>query len=232
MPAKIKKTTYLQSCCLHVYISSIPGSISVWCSTIKARPVLFFLGKLTLEHYYTSLHTLAMCCCIWEIFSVCVFKSLKINKNKNVIVETYHLSKNHNHTIGVQEARRVPLVQSHLLHHQCPGSAAEVVILHLWAGNLQSENKNTWLTATTSLTWLLTYHLNSMLLFVKSCLSSKCFLWFYFSVSQFDADRLIVWKFISRTAGWKSRLSGFGIRQLEREMLWKQAFINGYQNPK
>lgn len=48
-----------------------------------------------------------------------------------------HLSKHHDDAVGVQETGGVPLIQSNLCLHRCPGAAAEVVILGLRAGNLQ-----------------------------------------------------------------------------------------------
>lgn len=47
-----------------------------------------------------------------------------------------HLSKHHDDTVGVQEARGVSLIQSHLCLHRCPGAAAEVTLLRLRAGSL------------------------------------------------------------------------------------------------
>lgn len=48
-----------------------------------------------------------------------------------------HLPKHHDDAVGVQEAGGVPLVQSHLRLHRCPGAVAEVVTVGLRAGNLQ-----------------------------------------------------------------------------------------------
>lgn len=48
-----------------------------------------------------------------------------------------HLSQHHDDAVGVQEARGVPLVQAHLGLHGCPGSASEVVFVHLRAGGLK-----------------------------------------------------------------------------------------------
>lgn len=48
-----------------------------------------------------------------------------------------HLSKHHDDTVGVQETGGVSLIQPDLCLHRCPGTAAEVVVLSLRAGNLQ-----------------------------------------------------------------------------------------------
>lgn len=54
-----------------------------------------------------------------------------------VVIMADHLSKHHDNTVGVQKTGGVPLIQSNLGLHRCPGAAAEVVVLGLRAGNLQ-----------------------------------------------------------------------------------------------
>lgn len=54
-----------------------------------------------------------------------------------VVMVADHLPKHHDDAVGVQEAGGVPLVQSHLRLHRCPGAAGKVVTVGLRAGNLQ-----------------------------------------------------------------------------------------------
>lgn len=54
------------------------------------------------------------------------------------MIKAGHLSQHHDDAVGVQEAGGVPLVQSDLCLHGRPGAAAEVVIVGLRAGNLQT----------------------------------------------------------------------------------------------
>ncbi len=60
-----------------------------------------------------------------------------MTKNRRVLEIGNHLSNHHDDTVGVQEARGVPLVQSHLRFHRCPGAAAELVFFSLRAGSLE-----------------------------------------------------------------------------------------------
>lgn len=51
-----------------------------------------------------------------------------------------HPAQHHHHTVGVQEARGVPVVEAHLRLHRCPGTAAELLFLRLRAGTLQGKD--------------------------------------------------------------------------------------------
>lgn len=50
-----------------------------------------------------------------------------------------HLSQHHDDAVGVQETGGVPLVQSDLCLHRCPGTAAEVGVLSRRPGNLRNQ---------------------------------------------------------------------------------------------
>lgn len=50
-----------------------------------------------------------------------------------------HLPKHHDDAVAVQEAGRIPLIQSHLCFHRSPASSAELLFLRLRAGGLQQK---------------------------------------------------------------------------------------------
>lgn len=97
-----------------------------------------------------------------------------------------HLSKHHDDTVGVQEARGVSLIQSHLCLHRCPGAAAEVVLLRLRAGTLLSQVKHThrWSSRMTQDSFI---HLRFLFSHIELCrVRHLCTSLTYSPISHFD----------------------------------------------
>lgn len=68
--------------------------------------------------------------CSWRYSHGCV---------SGVVIMANHLSKHHDDAEGVQETGGVPLIQSDLCLHRCPGAAAEVFVLCLRARTLRND---------------------------------------------------------------------------------------------